>query len=428
MKVTTAFIGLSHLGLSTSIAWASLKRPLFAIDSDISIVKKLKSGEVKIAEPRLLELLKKSRKYYFPERNFKNLKNCDLVFISLDTPTDKPNSLKNLDSLIDQTIPYLKQNVLIALMSQVPIGYTRKLHKRIKRARPDLNFKLVYFLNTIIIGSAVDRFLHPERIVLGLNDKNQEIPKILDHDLKIFNCPIIKMSYESAEMTKSAVNLLLAASISAANNLADMCEVTGADINEIIPALKLDKRIGPFTYLKPTIRISGGHLERELIKFQELAKKFKISPGIAKSILDLNENRFRWVENKFKKLLPKVTKINIAIWGLSYKKDTQSVENAVSLKLIHLFKSADIKAYDPMAILPKGVKIKRVKNKYEALQDADCLMILTDWDEFSKADFKKIRKLMRIRLIIDCVGIWYNQRKNLKDFQYVTPGVGQALE
>jgi len=271
-------------------------------------------------------------------------------------------------------------------MSQVPIGYYRQLESRIKKHRPTLKFNLYHLVDTIIMTNAIERFIHPERIIIGAND-SQNFSSQINSFLKLFNCPIFRMSFESAEITKAAINLYLANTVTFANTLSDFCENCKADINDIIPALQTDKRIGPFAYLRPTLKIAGGHLERDLMMFNRVAKKLNINPGIVKYIIKENNIRYKWAEDKLNKYLFKnIKKPTICIWGLSYKKNTDSTVNAASINIIkNLHNKSKIQVYDPMAKMPKNILgFTRFANKYTALKGANCLLVLTEWDEFTK--------------------------------------------
>lgn len=431
MKTKTAFIGLSHLGLVTSISWASVAPPVLGIDKDREIIKSLKNGKLIIKEggtllhePGLDELFKKVKGKYYPTTNFSEIKNVDLVFFTLDTPKDS-GSQKPLNDLIDSAIPHFKNEATIIIMSQVPIGFCRTTKGRIQKKRKDLIFHLYHWVDTIVMTNAVNRFLHPERIIIGSDNPSKPFTGVLKSGLKSFDCPVFHLSYESAELTKAAINLYLANSVTFANTLSDFCEANGSDINEIIPTLQTDKRIGPYAYLRPTLRIAGGHLERDLLMLERLARKKKISNGAVGFILKQNNKRYKWVLEKLKTHLAKKNPA-ICIWGLSYKKDTTSTKNAASLEILKALKGkAKIKVYDPMAIVPSQIKgYTRFNDKYEALKGADCLLILTDWDQFNEAQISKIKNLMKNHLIIDIVGIFEARRGELKNFTYIIMGVG----
>lgn len=425
LKSDIAVLGLTHLGLVFSICTSSLKQKVLALDENKKLISRLSQGIVEIPEPGLQSLLLKNRRRIGFTTDFHFLSKVPIIFISLDTSTNKPLNLNTLNQLINKVILCLSDGSILVITSQVPVGFTRKLENKIKRKHPNLKFILYFFLNTLIIGESVKRFLNPERIVIGLNSSFEKIDPKFQNFLNLFRAPVFKMSYESAELTKSAVNLYLASSIITTNTLADFCEKVGANINEIIPALKFDKRIGPFAYLKPTLRISGGHLERELIKLKSLSTQYKISSGIVDSLIELNESRINWLIQKIKKLSKDQSIKTITLWGLAYKKDTDSTDNAVSIKLIKkLSRRFSFQIYDPQAIMPKTLTgYKRFKDKYSALKKSDLLVLLTEWPEFANINFQQISKLMSKPNIIDCVGILYPIRSDLKKFSYSTLGV-----
>ena len=196
-------------------------------------------------------------------------------------------------------------------------------------------------------------------------------------------------------------------------------------MNEVIPALRLDRRIGQHAYLKPSIRIAGGHIERDLEMFKKLSQQKKIKAKLIKCILKLNTDRFNWVIKIIKQFNLK-SGDNICIWGLAYKKDSESTFNAPSLIIVNvLMEKYNVKVYDPMAKLPNKSSALQYTDKYKTLKDSDCLIILTEWDEFVKADTKKMAELMREKNIIDCVGILQNKKEKLKRFNYISMGVGK---
>lgn len=416
-----AVVGLSHQGCIVGIGLASLKKKVLGIDNNLQHINLLSEGQLLFFEQDLAKLLKKSQNNIHFSADFQKLEKIPTVFFTQDTATDGSGSIDKLNSLVSQAIPYFSNNVTIIIMSQVPVGFCRKLAKKIKKQRADLNFNLYHWVDTIIMTKAIDRFLNPERIIIGTSSP-EPVSLNLKKILQLFSCPIFEMSYESAEVTKAAINLYLANTVTFANSLSDFCEAGGADINEIIPALQTDKRIGLDAYLKPGLGIAGGHIERDLLMFKRLAKNKRISPGIVKNILSASNNRYLWVEKKLSKFK------TICLWGLSYKKNSDSTENAASVKIISkLSKKHKFQVYDPLAKMPKGILgYKRFKDKYLALKGVDCLLILTDWDEFQKVDIRKMKEMMKQKIIIDSVGVLYSQRVKLSGFKYITMGVGAS--
>lgn len=431
-KHFAAFIGLSHLGLVTSIGWTSLKHPVIGVDPDKNIVESLNQGKVLVMEdglilnePGLQELFSKSKRYYRPTSDFSEIGDSELVFFAKDTPKTGKNPENEIFKLIGLAIPYFKNNVSIIVMSQVPVGFCRKVLNYIKNTRPELAFSLNHWVDTIVMTTAIDRFLHPERIIIGMDDTSKPFPQLLSFALKSFLCPVFKMSLESAEITKAAINLYLANSVTFANTLSDFCEVAGGNINEITPALKSDKRIGQYSYINPGLRIAGGHLERDLFMLERLAKVKNISSGSVGFILKQNSTRYKWALKKINSLF-KGKFPSICIWGLSYKKNTTSTKNAPSIEIIKaLSNQAKLKVYDSMAILPSSLKgYIRYADKYEALYGADCLLLLTDWDEFENVPVKRLRILMKSPILIDVAGVFKKRSAQFKNFKYISMGVG----
>lgn len=433
-KQITAFIGLSHLGLVTSISWASLKQNVIGIDTDKNVIDSLTRGKtlimedgVVLNEPGLQELFRKVRKNYYPTSDFSRIAECALVFFVKDTPKIGKNPENEIFNLIKTATPHFGKNASIVIISQVPVGFCRKVENYIKKKRPELYFNLYHWVDTIVMTTAIQRFLNPERIIIGVSDVSKPVSKTLEIGLRLFDCPVFKMSFESAELTKAAINLYLANSVTFANTLSDFCEIAGSDINEIIPALKSDKRIGEYAYITPGLRIAGGHLERDLSLLERLAKRKKISSGSVGFIIKQNNLRYKWVLKKINTHLKKKNP-KICIWGLSYKKDTTSTKNSASLEILKALKGkANIAAYDPMAIVPESINgYKRYKDKYEALRGSDCLLILTEWGEFQKTQTKKIKNLMKSNLIIDTAGVMSNRKEELKNFNYISMGIGYS--
>lgn len=424
-----AVIGLSHLGLTTSLGLASLGKNILGLDSDHKIVNQLNKQVLSVYEPGFEDILQKHKTQLEFSSDFSLLKSLKLVFFCQDTATNGSGSVERLEELVSHALPFFSQGSTLVFMSQVPVGFYRNLQDKIKKQRPGFIFHLYHMVDTIIMTEALNRFINPERIIIGAENSSQPFTKTLQSFLDLFSCQIFKMSYESAELTKAAINLYLANTVTFANTLSDYCEAVGANIQEIIPALKTDKRIGPFAYLRPTLRIAGGHLERDLLMLNRLAKRSKIHSGVVSSILKGNRHRFKWVEEKLKlHLLPKVSKPTICIWGLAYKKNTNSTNNAPSLKIIKdLSHYAKLQLYDPLALLPKKFQqFQRFPEKYQALEKADCLVILTEWDEFTQADLSLVINRLDNHLIIDSVGILKDQKEKLADCTYIMMGAGES--
>jgi UDPglucose 6-dehydrogenase len=429
---TTGFVGLTHLGIVSSVCWASKFPSAIAVDPEPGIIGKLSSGKLPIEEPKLADLLNKNRNNISFTTDFSLLSGCSTVFITQDIRTDEDNrsDYASFYDLVERIIPYLSAGTRIVVMSQVSVGTCRELKKYILERRPGFDFELIYMVETLIIGNAVDRFLHPERIILGTESG---IPPdgsgIFRARLDEFGAPLVVMKYESAELTKLAINFYLFNSVTYANTIADLCEAYGADMNEIIPALRLDRRIGPHAYIRPGLGVTGGNLERDMMTLRQLEDKKGISSGFIELLINLNKTRYRWVEKKLETyLFDNIEKPKICIWGLAYKKDTASLKNSISLKIIdELSDLATFSAYDPLVKSignSKNVDIQR--DRYDAARGAHCLIVATDPDEFKALDAGKLKKFMKYPLIIDAVNLYSAHAGGLAEFKYIA--VGKAVD
>ncbi len=409
MSQRIGIVGLSHLGIVASAGLASMGLEVTAVD-EAERVAALVAGRLPIHEPGLEDLLARSAPAFTTD--YAALKSCDVVIVALDTVTDERNrsDLSVLDACIDRALPWLPADGVVALMSQVPVGYTRDLAARLGSRRHDLKARVYYWVETLVIGEALVRYLRPERIILGGPEARASEPAAaepaLDALLERFGCPIFRMNYESAELCKAAINLYLSVSVTYANALADLCEATGASMRALIPALRGDRRIGPAAYIRPGLGLAGGNLERDLVHLREVARSKGIDASLVDLILERSASRYGWLLQAVERaVLKSGPQPRVALWGLAYKKNSRSTKNAVSLKLIaDLRGRAAIVAYDPAVTeAPAGVEMAR--SALDACRGADALVIVTDWDELATIDPAAIATALKSRIVIDAVGM-----------------------
>ena len=426
---TIGFVGLSHLGIVSSLAAASKGSRVIAYDPRNAWIMDLKAGRLPLAEPGLEQALKSHRPDMQFTSDIKELQACALVYFSMDTPTDEENqsSFSGLMELIQNTVPHLGKETVLIVLSQVAPGFTRTLS-----AVPSVKkFSLFYQVETLIFGQAWERATKPERIIVGSSEPKQKLPKPYLDFLNVFGCPILKIRYESAELAKISINLCLAASISATNTLAEICEAIGADWSEIVPTLRMDKRIGPHSYLNPGLGIGGGNLERDLVAVKKMASKYGTEAGIIDAFLGNSHYRRDWVlrvlhENLFCRSSAPV----IAVWGLTYKPNTDSVKNSPALALIQMLeRQISLQVYDPQAVIPteSSARFKRARTALEACHQADALIIMTAWEEFSKIGSKEIEAKMRGRLIIDPWAVLSTSSVGFSRFDYYRLGTPAVI-
>ncbi|SRR5579871_334448 len=423
----TGFVGLSHLGLVGSIGWASRGDPVIAVDPRQDVVASLGRGVLPIYEPGLEPLLRKARERLTFTADFAALERCPLVILAQDVPTTEDNrsDLGIVQRLTEQIFPHLPAHATLVIMCQVPPGFTRAVATRARAVHGERDLHVYYWVETLVLGRAVERYLHPERIILGCEDPGAERPETLERGLRRFGCPILPMRYESAELTKTAINLYLAGAVTFANTLSDLSEEIGADWSEVAPALRLDARIGPAAYIRPGLGIGGGNLERDLMTLKELAAQHRTDASFIDAVIAHNARRTSWVLAKLERLVfREVAHPTIAIWGLAYKKGTRSTKNSAALRVISsLAGRASVRAYDPMVReVADNHDLTMAPRRDEAMSGADCLLLMTDWDEFGTVDPADIRQALRRPLIIDPVGALEARRDELGGIRYVSMG------
>ncbi len=394
MKI--GFVGMTHLGLCQIAACAEKKFKVFGLDSNTEKIKDLNNLKIYYKEPFLLKLLKKNKKRIRFSSNFSEIKKLDLVFISLDLKTNKQgqSDTKELLNLINKTKKYLNNRANLIILSQVTPKFTRSINFDKKR--------LIYQVETLIFGQAISRALKPERIIIGA--ESNKISKNYNLFLKRFNCPIIKMSYESAELTKISINIFLASSVTITNMLARASENVNASWSQIVPALKLDKRIGKHAYLKPGLGLSGGNIERDLFSIKTIMRNDKNGKNFINSIIKNSKYMSKWVERILQKKIKKNSLVGIL--GLAYKDKTNSIKNSPAIELIKKFRNNEIIAYDPLVKAKKtNLNFNQSDDIVNVIKKSDIIILMTNWKNLNevKSKFKNIN--LKKKIILDPYGL-----------------------
>jgi UDPglucose 6-dehydrogenase len=404
------FAGLSHLGLVSSIATASKGFEVMAYDPDVALCRVLAQGRLPVFEPDLPALLDSSKRNIHFSADLTALNQCQLIIFSRDTPTDDHNrsDLSGLQQLIEAVAQHAAPNTTLVILSQVTPGFTRKMAASLTRVLNERNSQLFYQVETLIFGRAVERALSPERTIVGCSDPAAPLPALYAQWLGSFDCPILPMRYESAELAKISINMCLVAAVTTANTLAELCERIGADWSEIMPALKLDKRIGQYAYLNPGLGIAGGNLERDLMTVSSLAREFGTDFGVVEAWLVNSRHRRDWTLRMLHQaVISQHSDPVIAVWGLAYKEHTRSTKNSPALALLESLAGFAIRAFDPQVRLtPESrPRFMQAASALEACQGADVLVIMTPWPEFASVEATELEGAMRGRVIIDPFGV-----------------------
>jgi len=342
-----------------------------------------------------------------------------VVYVAPDVATDDngQSDLTTIDFLLETVLSATRNDAVIVVLSQVPPGFTR--------AKQQEGRILYYQVETLIFGKAVERALFPERYILGCADPSLPLPDSYRIFLEAHSCPLLPMRYESAELAKISINMCLVASVTTANTLAELCESIGADWSEIVPALKLDKRIGQYSYLSPGLGIAGGNLERDLVTVCNFADKYGTDAGVVRAWLANSLHRKNWAAKTIKKvLLDSNPSATIAVWGLAYKENTHSTKNSPSLVTISKLPDTNLRLHDPEVLtsVVKNTKAVGFDSALDAASGADALMILTPWPEYKKIPIDQLVSVMRGNVVLDPYGIINSKEKNSSSLNIITLG------
>ena len=397
MRPVVGFAGMTHLGIVSSAVIASRGFRTICVDDDAKLVAHLKNGDLPVSEPELDDLVRASTTLEYSS-DLADLAMCDVVYIAPDVPTDDAgrSDLAPITALIETVVASLRSDALLVILCQVPPGFTRNI--------PGIALERLYYqVETLVFGIAVQRAREPERYIIGCADPARPIDPRFAAVLEAGGCSVLPMRYESAELAKIAINCCLVSSISVANTLSELCETIGADWSEIVPALKLDARIGQKSYLAPGLGIAGGNLERDLTTVVSLADAHHTDAGVVRAWIANSRHRAGWAARTIRSaLLEKQPDATIAVWGLAYKENTHSVKNSPSVATIAALPEARLVVHDPLVnagVLPRFIPQK--DDALATLDGADALMILTPWPAYRAIAPAAIAQRLQGKLVLD---------------------------
>ena len=431
MKI--AVIGTGYVGLVTGTCLAETGNEVVCVDIDQDKVNNMKSGIVPIYEPHLDLLFErniKAGRLNFTSSLDEGLSFGEIIFLELPTPEDEDGSadLSYVLGVADQIGKKIKDYKVIVDKSTVPVGTAEKVQKAISK-NAKCNFDVVSNPEFLREGFAVDDFLKPERIVIGSrSEKATVLMKKLYNPFVRSGNPIIIMDEKSAELTKYAANAFLATKITFMNEIANYCERVGADVDKIRVGIGTDSRIGN-RFLFPGIGYGGSCFPKDVKALQKAGKDVLYNFKILDSVIEVNEKQktilYPKIEKYFKgNLLNK----KIAIWGLAFKPETDDVREAPAIYLMNklLDKGALLSVYDPEAMpnIEKkfGEKLNYSESMYDALEDADALVICTEWSVFRTPDFDKVKKLLNQNIIFDGRNLYETEEIKKEGFLYHSIG------
>ena len=413
-------VGMTHLGLVSASGIASKGFQTICYDDDVTLVSDLRSGNLRVHEPGLDDLVRENGERQLFTADIGDLASCHVVYIAPDVPTDDQGRSDTtiIHSLIDKVVPALDPEAVMVVLSQVEPGFTGALLAPAPTRR-------YYQVETLIFGRAVERATDPERFIVGTADPALPLNPHFERVLEAFGCPILPMRYESAELAKISINCFLVSSISVANTLAEICEVVGGDWAEIVPALRLDRRIGPYSYLKPGLGIAGGNLERDLTTIERIAADKSTDARVVQAWKANSLYRRDWAAQTIRRVVLDVRPDPaIAVWGLAYKENTHSIKNSPSLATIAQLPEIELRLHDPMV---SGDAVKRPRaqsfdRELDALDGANALMILTPWPQYGRVAATDIAARLTDKVVLDPYAVLDGRTADEAGLAYYTLG------
>ncbi len=432
-------IGSGYVGLVTGTCFAETGNHVICVDNDEKKVEKLRNGIIPIFEPGLEPLFErniKNNRLVFTTDLFDAIRKTNVIFLCLPTPQGEDGSadlqyvLKVADDIgkLFKNEPGLGFKILVD-KSTVPVGTSEKVRNAIKKHAPDFNFDVASNPEFLREGVAVEDFMKPERVVVGTS--NHETEKILRELYEPFvrsGNPIYFMDERSAELTKYAANSFLAVKISFMNEIANICELVGADVDKVRIGIGSDTRIGK-RFLFPGIGYGGSCFPKDVMALVNTSDEKKYDFKILKSVLSVNkQQRNVFVQKILKHYNNNIKGKHFAVWGLAFKPNTDDIREAPALDIINtlLIEGATINAYDPEAMENVknllGSNITYGKNAYDVLTNADALLIFTEWNEFRIPDYSLLHSSLKEPVIFDGRNLYELDKMKEEKFTYYSVG------
>ncbi|TFG89552.1 MAG: UDP-glucose/GDP-mannose dehydrogenase family protein [Candidatus Atribacteria bacterium] len=432
-------VGSGYVGLVTGTCFAESGVNVTCVDVDMKKIDQLNEGSIPIYEPGLEGMIRRNvekRRLYFSTDLNEAIEGSEVIFIAVGTPPEDDGSadLKNVLAVAREIGRVLKNHIVVVTKSTVPVGTSEKIRRTIQDELGKRNvivpFDMASNPEFLKEGAAVEDFLKPERIVIGIdNEETGEIMRRLYLPFVLNNHPILFMDIASAEITKYAANAMLATRISFINEIANLCDILGADINHVRKGIGSDSRIGS-KFLYPGTGYGGSCFPKDVKAIIKTARDNGYELNVIKAVEKANEYQKNVIYSKIVSHFNNILNDKvIGIWGLSFKPKTDDIREASSLVLIEklLNAGAKVKAYDPAAINEAkkqiGGRIEYAVDPYEALIDIDALALMTEWSEFHLPDFNRMAENMKEKVIFDGRNIY--DPAELKRLGFIYFGIGR---
>lgn len=436
MKLT--IIGSGYVGLTTGACFAEVGHHVCCVDNDARKVQSLLAGEIPIYEPGLESIVKKNvaaRRLRFTTSTEEGVEHGEVIFIAVPTPPQPDGSvdLSFIEKVAREIAVHLDSYRVVVDKSTVPVKTGERVASTIRRyAKPGVEFDVISNPEFLREGSAVEDLMKPDRIVIGGN--SDRALALMQKIYEPFVAPVLVTDINSAELIKHAANSFLALKISYANALSEICEAAGADVIKVTEGIGTDKRIGR-AFLNAGLGYGGSCFPKDIAAFIAISRQLGTPFGLLEEVQRINDRQFKRFLDALREALWVLKEKKIAVWGLSFKPNTDDVRSSVAIRLLEAMvaEGAEVTVFDPKAMekarkLPVAPKVRFATSALDAAKDAEALVIATEWPEFGVVDLALLREAMRTPLIFD--------GRNLIDpvaaadfgFQYRGIGRGAAIE
>ncbi len=430
-----AMIGTGYVGLVSGACFSEFGIDVTCVDMDAAKIETLNQGAIPIYEPGLDDLVARNMeagRLSFSTDLANAVRGADAVFIAVGTPTrrgDGHADLQYVFAAAEEIADAMNGYTVVVTKSTVPVGTGRQVQQVIKDRRPDANFDIASNPEFLREGSAIEDFMRPDRVVVGFeSERARDIMATLYRPLYLHETPMLFTTLETSELIKYATNSFLATKITFINQMADLCEKTGANVKDVARGIGLDGRIGA-KFLHPGPGYGGSCFPKDTLALVKSAQQYKSPMSIVEAVVQANDRRKSAMADKIEDAIGEMSGKTIAMLGLTFKPNTDDMRESPSLTIIPRLVEggAEVRAYDPKGMDEAIGLLSDVTfcaSAYEAIEDADALVIATEWNEFRSLDFERLRSAMRAPLIVDLRNIYEPEEVQAAGFRYVGVGLG----
>ncbi len=425
-------IGTGYVGLVSGACLSEFGHEVVCVDTDTAKIDGLKRGVIPIYEPGLDEVVSvnaKSGRLSFETDLKVAMPGAEAVFIAVGTPTRRGDGHADLSyvfAVAEEIAAHLSGYAVVVTKSTVPVGTNRKVEEIIRKAHPDAKFDVASNPEFLREGSAIEDFRRPDRVIVGCDtDRARAVMREIYRPLYLHETPIVFTSCESSELIKYASNAFLATKITFINEVANLCEKVGANVQDVARGMGLDGRIGnKFLHAGPGF--GGSCFPKDTLALLKTAQEYNTPTRIVEAVVAVNEARKREMAEKIEKALGGVAGKTVAILGLTFKPNTDDMRDAPSLVIVPYLreKGARIRAFDPEGAkeAKKRLDIEMCADAYEAMDGADGVAILTEWNEFRALDLGRVKSLLKRPVMVDLRNIYRPETMTAAGFVYVSVG------